>query len=439
VVPRWGFLELFVISQTALPALLYLPGSQTIRVPIRAASFLISLAGLLWCVSAKLNKGVPAHPAHPWLVAALICLGLMICHPTTNSTTAAVVQIVLYLAVLAPAFWAPHLVQCPAHLARLVVLLFLCNGVNSIVGILQVYNPESWMPEEFSRVVMRSQYGLEAVSYVGPTGRRIIRPPGLFDSPGAVCGPGMVTVVLGLIFCLRPGPLWKKIGAGSLALAGMAAIFLSHVRSCFLVVAGAMLLGVAVLAVVHRDRLKAAMLLGLATLLLLVAFSLAVALGGESTRDRFVGLLESDLFQLFYDSRGNQLEYGFKQLLVDYPFGAGLGRWGMVHSYFGDPANRRASAIWAEVQPNAWILDGGLVLLVLYGGALLASTRANFRLIATGASRDLRYWAVALFIANICTIALIASFTPFTNQIGLQYWFLSGALTGAARTAVRAT
>ena len=31
----WGFPELFVISQTALPALLYLPGTQAFRLPIR--------------------------------------------------------------------------------------------------------------------------------------------------------------------------------------------------------------------------------------------------------------------------------------------------------------------------------------------------------------------------------------------------------------------
>ena len=40
----WGFAEVFVISQTALPALLYLPGSQPFRLPIRISAFAISLA-----------------------------------------------------------------------------------------------------------------------------------------------------------------------------------------------------------------------------------------------------------------------------------------------------------------------------------------------------------------------------------------------------------
>jgi hypothetical protein len=49
--PRWsfGFAEFFVISQTALPALLYFPGTQGIRLYIRIAPFAISLAAFAWC------------------------------------------------------------------------------------------------------------------------------------------------------------------------------------------------------------------------------------------------------------------------------------------------------------------------------------------------------------------------------------------------------
>jgi hypothetical protein len=36
-VAAWGFPEFFVISQTAIPALLYLPGSQPFRLYIRIA------------------------------------------------------------------------------------------------------------------------------------------------------------------------------------------------------------------------------------------------------------------------------------------------------------------------------------------------------------------------------------------------------------------
>ncbi|MEP6914204.1 MAG: hypothetical protein ABJC89_01100, partial [Acidobacteriota bacterium] len=39
----WGFPEVFVISQTALPALLYLPGTQSFRLTLRFSAFAISL------------------------------------------------------------------------------------------------------------------------------------------------------------------------------------------------------------------------------------------------------------------------------------------------------------------------------------------------------------------------------------------------------------
>ncbi len=40
-------------------------------------------------------------------------------------------------------------------------------------------------------------------------------------------------------------------------------------------------------------------------------------------------------------------------------------------------------------------------------------------------------WAAAVVAVNVGTIALIFSFVPFTTQVGLQFWFLEGALHGA--------
>src|ERR1700752_3108746 len=80
---RWTFLELFVISQTALPALLYLPGTQPLRLPIRMASYAISLSALLWWVDKKHARKLPSHPAQSWLILVVLLLLLMIFHPTT--------------------------------------------------------------------------------------------------------------------------------------------------------------------------------------------------------------------------------------------------------------------------------------------------------------------------------------------------------------------
>lgn len=429
--PPWGFPELFVISQTALPALLFLPGSQSLRVPIRVGAFAISLVGLMYWWHAKRTQERGLQPVRLLLCTALAYLGLMLLHPTTSGLRAGLAQIILYLAVCAPVFWAPALVRDQRHLARLLVLLFICNGLNSLVGVLQVYNPAVWMPQELSRVVIASRYGLDAVSYIGPEGKRIIRPPGLFDSPGAVCGPAMITVLLGLAFTAVWKGLPKKLFACAMAVIGIAAIYLTHVRSSLIVVTMMVFALSGILMFMQKEKLRAAVLLGLYGLMILAAFFLAVALGGQSIRDRFVSLVEQDPIEIFYKSRGEQLENGFRTLLSDYPFGAGLGRWGIINAHFGDPYDTKASPIWAEVQTNAWLIDGGLVLLALYGGALVLNTRNTIRLVRAAGAPERRLLAVAVLAANVGTLVLVLSFTPFTGQIGLQYWLLSGALHGA--------
>ena len=136
----------------------------------------------------------------------------------------------VYFAVMSPLFWAPSFVKTPEHLARLLGLLLICSGINSIVGVLQVYDPGRWMPAELSRVITDSSLGLGSVTYVGPNGRMIVRPPGLFDTPGAVAGPGMFAALLGVVFGLSALPLWQRAGAFALSGAGIAAIYLSQVR-----------------------------------------------------------------------------------------------------------------------------------------------------------------------------------------------------------------
>ena len=196
---KWGFPEFFVISQTAIPALLYLPGSQQFRLYIRIASFAISFATLLWWAIAVAKTSRP-HRAQPWIFGSMAYVVVMFFHPQTTSAYVGLAQFVLYLSVMAPIFWAGTFVRTPEHLARLMALLLICNGLNALVGVLQVYDPGRWMPPEMSRLMSESLYGLGSVSYRGPDGTMIVRPPGLFDTPGAVAGPGMYAALLGLVF-----------------------------------------------------------------------------------------------------------------------------------------------------------------------------------------------------------------------------------------------
>ncbi len=429
--PRWGLLEWFVIGQLVLPALMFLPGTQPWRLPIRTAAFAVSLMALaLWF---EKSTRTPRHPAQTWLVCITVYLALMLFHPTTNSLLAGVAQIGLYAAVFAPVFWVPPLIRGPEHLSRLLLIFLICNGLNAAVGVLQVYDPDTWMPAEFSSRVLASEYGLDAVSYIGPDGQQIVRPPGLFDNPGAVAGPGMMASALGVMFVVAPVSFKLRVISMAFAILGVAAIYLSHVRTSLLIVIGVS--GVyftAMWFLARRQKMRGLVFLAIAGIIGVLAFSLSLTLGGEATRARFETLVASTLVDVYYDSqRGPMLESAFSYLLVEFPFGAGLGRWGMIHAHFGDPSNLDSSEIWAELQPNAWIVDGGLLLLVFYSTALVVTVRSNIRIARRIRDPQLRNWSIAVLAVSTGIVALGLGFTPFTTQIGLQYWFLVGALQGA--------
>ena len=425
---RWGFPEFFVISQTLIPALLYFPGTQPFRLYIRIASFVISFATLLWWAVA-VAKTSRSHPAQPWIFAAMAYVVVMFFHPLTSSTFAGLAQFVLYLSVIAPIFWAGTFVRTPERLARLMGLLLICNGLNALVGVLQVYDPGRWMPPEMSRVMTESVYGLGTVTYRGPDGRMIVRPPGLFDTPGAVAGPGMYAALLGLVFATSAIAFWKRLAAIAASFAGIAAIYLSQVRVS-LVVAILMLASYFSLLMVQERRSRALVFGGAAVAIVIATFSFALALGGESIAERTFTLFAQDPLTLYSGSRGGQLSYTFGELLQKYPLGAGLGRWGMIAVYFGNAGKPNAEPLWVEIQVAGWAIDGGIALLILYIGALAVTLMTDARVARTHSDARVRACASVVLAANLGTAALIFTFTPFVTQIGLQFWFLAGALHG---------
>src|SRR5262249_30563979 len=172
------------------------------------------------------------------------------------------------------------------QLVRVVLLLLVCNGINSMVGVLQVYNPERWMPRELSTIYSGSNDFLMAASYLGPNGRLIVRPPGLFDTPGAVCSAGTIAALFGLILALQPMAMWKRAVALLMAIAGVSAIYLSHVRVSLVVTVGMMATYVVMLTAQKQTR-RAASFTALSVGLVLGGLSLATILGGESISQRF--------------------------------------------------------------------------------------------------------------------------------------------------------
>jgi hypothetical protein len=423
----WGFPELFVISQTALPALLFLPGSQAFRLPLRFSAFGISLAAFAWWQLSSRSRS-PTHRAYPWAAAVMGLLAIMLSSPYTVSLMAGFAQMMVYFAVMSPLFWAPVFVRTPEHLARLLGIVLICCGINSTVGVLQVYDPARWMPTELSRVVTEGATGLGAVTYIGPNGRMIVRPPGLFDTPGAVAGPGMFAALLGVIFGLSPIAAWKRAGSFALAAAGVGAIYLSQVRISLVVTL--LMFGIYGVTLLFQKRAaKATAFTVLAGAVVVGSFVAAVTIGGDSVLDRFMTLFAEDPLAVYYRARGVQLNVTFSQLLFDYPLGAGLGRWGMAGGYFGTGG---LPGIWAEIQITGWMIDGGILMIVLYTGAILAAAASQYRLAMQTRYPRIAVCAGVVFAANLGIAAMVFSFTPFVTQIGIQYWFLAGALHGVA-------
>ena len=153
---------------------------------------------------------------------------------------------------------------------------------------------------------------------------------------------------------------------------------------------------------------------------------------------RFLALTEDKSSDVYYKNRGRFVENGLMVLLPEHPLGAGLGRYGMMNAYFGDkfaPADR--AAIWAETQIEGWVINGGIVLLVAGGGAVLTALASTARVALKSPDRELRFWAMVV-AAMGATIALMALGShPFVGPLGLQFWILMAAVAGADAIARR--
>lgn len=428
----WGLPEWCAISQVAGPAILYLPGTQIFRIPLRFSLFGLSILGLIQYV--RRRRVARFHPASKPLVIAAAYMTLMIFHPTTNSMFAGMAQVGMHLAVVAPLFWVPdYFLGDHRRLARMLTILWLLNGASAVVGILQVRDPNTWMPAEISSAVTRQKLGLAISQYRGSDNRTIVRPPGLGDAPGAACGAGLFVASVGIAYLGLPVSNWRRIIGLFMSLMGVSVILLTHVRSFLLVLIGSAVIFTAVMAVQKRFT----------TVLILLAsmgvcgfgsFLYASSVGGQETVNRFATLTENDPTTILEKSgRLGMTTNALDTLLVEYPFGAGLGRWGMMRAYFGDENNLQSPGIWAEVQLAAWVLDGGMVLLSLYLIALAATVHRLVHLSLRSHSDLLRGWGGVILMLSVAPIALTFSWVPFNSQGGIQFWLLIGAFEGVAQ------
>jgi len=427
---QWlGFAEAFIAMQLLWGVFLFIPGAQSIRTVVRAIPYLVSGGAIIYYFRHATGQKLPSSTN--WLTLSFLLLLLNLLHETAH-LMAGLAQVVFQACIAAPLFWMPRSVRTEAHIRRLIWIVFVSSAVGAVLGILQVYFPERFLPPEFS-VLARTLNPemVHAMTYVGADGREIVRPPGLSDMPGGAAVAGMMTMILGLSLGLGRGERWV-VRAACLAAAviGMTALYLTHVRSLTLVAAASVGL-FAVMRLRQGRTVEGGLTLAVGLALVVGSYVWALAVGGEAVSDRFSGLANDGVLRVFQDQRGGFIRYTLSELLYEFPLGAGLGRWGMMHVYFGDPTLWQSPPIHVEVQLTGWLLDGGVPLWLLYGGALVLALYYSYRAAVRALSLVMQDVATIVLCLQLTIVCLCLTGPVFNTQLGILFWAMTGALYGA--------
>lgn len=416
--------ERFILFQIACQLALILPigGGRTL---VRIASLGASLA-LLALVRGR-------GPVHPSRAPAMLVLGIVtlsILHPTSNTLLAAAAQAGMYLAILAPLFWVTRLRLDPATLRRSLLILWAFHSVSALAGVLQVYFPGSFQPNVSPVILAQGPGYVESLKIVTPSGVRVFRPMGLTDIPGGAGSAGFYAVLLGMGFFLAGRHRAITLLSGVTMLVGMTALYLSQVRALMaMALIGIMAVGGFLL--VRRDVARAGALGAVLLLVLVAGYRGAVSMGGGNIAQRVATLTGAAPGQVYYSNRGHFLQQTVEELLPQYPFGAGMGRWGMMYGYFGDGSDPSTAQIHAEIQWTGWLLDGGVPLILAYLATLLLALRTTLRIAWSPPPRggeELRFWAAVLSAHGVGALALTFSYPIFLSQMGMEFWLLNTAL-----------
>ena len=426
---KWGWSEVFVAMLLLGNVLLFVPGAQSYRTLVRAMPYVLSGATLVYYFRQGTGERLPGSAK--WLLVSFVLLLLNLLHETAHSMAGAA-QIVFQICISAPVFWMARSIRSESQIRRVIWLVFLCSAIGSAIGVLQVYFPQRFMPPEFS-VLARSLNPeiVHSLTYVGADGREIIRPPGLSDMPGGAAVAGMMTMVLGLALALSWNARWfVRAVCAAAAVVGMTALYLTHVRSLTLVAAASVAL-FAVLRIRQGRTLEGGATLAVGALLLAGSYVWALAVGGDAVSDRFAGLANDGVLRVFQEQRGSFIRYTLAEMLYEFPVGAGLGRWGMMQVYFGDPTLWHAPPIHVEVQLTGWLLDGGVPLWLIYGGALATALLFTYRTAVRAETRVLADAATIALCLQLTILCLCLTGPVFNTQLGILFWGITGGLFGA--------
>lgn len=426
---KLGVAEWFLLGEIVFQLALLVPSLNAgpLRVLWRVGVFAASLA-LLGMLRGK-TRATPSNIAALWVIALL---ALEIFHPTSNTWLAAIAEFTMYVAILAPLFWMTRLRLDYQGFRRTLRLFWGYFGLSAAVGLLQVYFPGRFQPQ-LSPIVASMGSSVQGLKITLANGARMFRPMGLTDMPGGAADAGMWAVLFGLGFLLtaRPGRTqWARraLYVASMVV-GMVVIYLSQTRVLLVVLAVWFVSLLALLFWRQRWR-EFGLLLLLVGLLGAGGLRWARGVGGQQMLQRVETLTGGSQGNLYARERGAFLSQTIHDLIPRYPLGAGLGRWGMMNTYFGNNRDPRRGLVYVEIQWQGWVLDGGLPLLAAYL-ALLAVTMWSLAKIARRRG-PMAVWALLCLAYDLGTLALTFDYTPFTGEMGVEFWFVNALVLTAA-------
>jgi hypothetical protein len=396
------------------------------RVFIRTASFCASLFLFF-----ALRRATKSHPSSRYAVVALVVIAASIPRPESDSVWAGVACVFLHLAVLAPIFWVPRITIDIKTVRQVFLLFWLFNTASALAGALQVYFPGQFQPGLASTF---DEKAAETLQITLSSGLSVPRPMGLTDTPGGAAIASFYCVLLGIGFFMETSRWWfKGVLLISMAL-GLFTLYLCEVRSLVvMLVISTVAMGLPLLGQRRPGRFVAvlAVVLAIGTL----GFGLATSVAEQHVTNRFASLFASDPGTVYAENRGIFIRYTIYDLIPTYPLGAGLGRWGMIHSYFADPSHRSFAPLWAEIQWSGWVYDGGVPLMVAYAAAVLTALLCAFR-IATrpdSVGGDLQKWGTVLFGYGVAALAMTFNAPIFESNSGLDFWLLNATVFAASQ------
>lgn len=421
----------FVVLHLACQLLLLIPGLGSTRVFLRTAAFGVGLVFLVLIPS----KHVSRTPLRTCALCIVGLLWLEFFHPEGSGLVAALASIMLNVAILAPIFWVPRTGTTAAQLRVLITIFWLFYTFSAVLGVLQAYFPGRFQPPLSAVLASNTRNQLAALEIVLASGARVFRPMGLSDIPGGAAAAGLYAVLLGTGMLLSPTFRGARFIAVGSMIAGLMCLYLCQVRSLLIMAGVGVIVLLSLLFITGRVS-KLVGLLGAIGAIVPVAFTLALALGGTAMTNRLTSLVEADPGTVYYANRGHFLEATLNNYVPLYPLGAGLGRYGMMASYFGEPSN----SLWAEIQWTAWLFDGGIPLILLYTAAILIASAGCLKVALRRLGRadpTLSIWAAVIVGYNVGALAICFNYPLFGGTGGAEFWVLNMALLCAGQNAER--